>query len=647
MPNQNVSPVLAQAPPISLVPYGNFGIQFSANNANATARRIANGAKPDPAWYQAAGGNPAVYITPTNIYGYYPMGQTEPQELDEIADARNVVPFMLANQAATFQEEQNCGIITVNGGPAWTPGNERADIITASVTVKESICALIALGYTFPYAADIAQQYLSVSGLCIDSLGNPNTAGAVADAGGRNTPGSWNILDPALVDPTGTAYFYSDYQDDVSLYLDTTTGLVGGFNPASPQVELMGSVYLPYLSSYSKAEGPMLVQGLQGPYPQPANWQQLLWNQIYGGGGLMMSGNPLAATAMGFENLCLAYRLAFGDQGDAMGSFLAQVNTNWVTYYVAVQAEASLIKQTGQQMATAAGKAYSIWHYISPIPITTTDYKVLQSGPRFNGAGAFPGKLQAWIITGYASGVQPFLVTPPGNPTGGAWYTPDKNGSPYTAPVMLNPQFQFIAELLWRARVCYWFAAGGYQLVDGSDGGMWSSVFKFIAQTGTNLTLPLPATVPSTPLTPAQSAFPHFTTNSQWGDLAGAQSQGLVTAQQLANLFQTAVVSDLFLADLLGLMPGTPAGPIGSSGDVGPGTPNSVNTSSPLYNAAVAADFYSNPNNVTLRDAWIATPPTAQATWTPTTIPISVPPAQGPTIDYGPYGAPESGPTVA
>jgi hypothetical protein len=201
----------------------------------------------------------------------------------------------------------------------------------------------------------------------------------------------------------------------------------------------------------------------------------------------------------------------------------------------------------------------------------------------------------------------------------------DWNGAQKTGAIGINPDFMEAFEIMWRSALAWYAAmakgrgvnfgaikdANGNFIVDSNGQRIvseWGSAIKFTRN---------PDGTPG---------LPYFDDNNAWADLTGQNKDGSLNVQY-ANVFENRIASDVVLAPLLGLVQGTT------------GTKNSVNKSASTFNQDVWNDFFSEPNNVALLNAWLAVPPEKLAQFVPATQVNPLPPPTSPVdADQTPYG---------
>ncbi len=530
---------------------------------------------------------------------------TGPQETAQFLDARKVVAYMLNHLDETYAEEVSEKLYftpEVADQPFnplnylyWTPNNETKAIATAltqGVIPKYLMFSLIQMGYDWPHAADAFNQILAPYGNALRNIAETD-------------------MPTELCGPNGSLLAYTE----VLAYVNRD-GSVGGEEQNEPQVQIGNQpVYVPFDATMALQEGAAIISvyppGTPG-FPQPKTWKELLFNQIVNppGSGPPSMGHQYAGVGIGFHHLVEAYNFAYGDQNDAKGFFLDQIDTSFLDRYQTVPIEAALIAKKAQSFAVQNKIAYSSWNYIARVPLTVQDLRVLRlSNVRYVGR-EFPTRLATWLHVGY-NGMMPIIPTPadatPANPYT-AWYTPDFNGKPNLALIMSNPAYQEAWESLWRAAIAYYACIGGnksllFSLDPSGALSEWGTLLKLT-------------------LNPDQSpALPYSDTNADYSDCTKFSDI------QNANAFTT-VAADFVLAPLLGLTSGVN------------GAKNSQSSSAPLFNQDVYNDFLAqSPNNQVMLKAWLRVDPKLLLTFNFTTTLVTIPPPPPlDNIDEGPYG---------
>lgn len=595
--------------------------EFSGSNYMSPIELARWIAAHDPSFFVDTMGGDLSLFTVDPSLGNYVGTFTGPQEIAQNQYLLSTIcPWMMKNRDLVNQEQVNLGLCMhdANGTPYpnllfWDPAKDAAIVATGfgnGSTVDDAWTALLSVGYDPPTAARLLNSIMAQYGNGIGGTSNIPTAKA-------------RLLVDGISDWKGGIQEYTEEQK----YFDLKRGEVVDALPQGQPYIPFGNepVYVPLNKAAALYEAQQIVL-LKPTFQDPkADWVGLVKRQQTASSFIpalrKYNMSPMAGAGTGFSYLTLWYRLKYGPSGvDTVGTMLA-FTVDALTRFLAVPIEAEAITQECIAISKTNKYAKGMMSFISNIPRNAADDIALRASPSWL-RNPIPPRIGAWLITGY-NGFNPALVA--GAPGSETAYSPDytyidsrgvRQQGPKTSSLGRNAYFVMLFEGIWRAQMAFSAVNGladyiNMGTVPGTDDGSGN---------------PLPAyfgTLLAYPRNPDKTrAFPFFSDTKQYRDLPSALKAGLTTSIELANAFM-AVVYDPPLRRMLGL---APASKIGDQ--------NKIDTTLPDYNADVANDFYT-PNNIVLRDSWLA------QTLKPATLTLipDIPAASGNTLEAsGRYG---------
>jgi hypothetical protein len=518
--------------------------------------------------YAAWGGNPDLYA------GSAQDTPTGPQEYDQAQDALIVAHYLVDHPVDALAEMKKLNLQWPHAPnfigdpnsfiPLWTPAQDQQavdDGLRGGASVEDATQFLLSIGYTARTAADILNGILADYNSCIGS--QPVSRFIV---GAMQPPFICDWKSGLLGDP------------EIEQFIDPRSGYIVSQITWNAYAIGYGAAHcwVPYDTATCLAEGQQLLQ----KFPQYP-WVQLIKRQMNPANGIFAK---YTGGAVGYEYLLNSYRWRYGNPRDSTDALLA-LTSDFITRFVAVPIEGQLLTAKAVAAAKANKIVYGLWDMVSNIPIDPVGKKTLKNGQYYNPAGHFPTMLQSYLITGY-NGFNPMGLA--GEPGVQTVYTADWiNGQPKTSVVGVQQNFDTAVQDILRSRIAFWTVAGGYRLMNMGYSGANDAK-------GNHVPTKFGVLIAYVKQPDKTRAFPYFEDNNQYGDLAAALKAGLTTDVELANTFEGGL-TDPALYQLLGAQRGSP------------GSHNAI--ASDLVNQDVAADFYSNPNMVTLKEAWLRVTP--------------------------------------